>query len=50
MRLNESEMSFLHRFIGSIDIKLFPAEGFLIAVELHERLGRILAGNERKAS
>jgi hypothetical protein len=50
MRLNEYELEFLFRFLGRIDIKHIPIQGFLIAIVLHERLGRILAGEEREAS
>jgi hypothetical protein len=50
MRLSECEMKFLRRFIGHIDITLIPADLFLAAILLYERLGQVLAGEERRAS
>ena len=42
MRLNEYEMQFLERFVGQINIQLIPADYFVIAMILHQRLDEAL--------
>jgi len=42
MRLTEYEMQFLERFIGQINIQLIPADYFVIAMIMHQRLSEAL--------